>query len=199
MVHFSFLCDDGSIYHSGTKLQTYSGLRCYSYKQFNKGTWYAEITHFSGDNAHLFGISQTCGKIIFYPEKKTETPYLYTDGCFSDNREKNRTTLSFTLQQNHVIGISVNFDRRLFSIFYNNSFDTFTYHNYQNDDYSFQFLVGGGTVDDSNDLIEVNTGETTFNYNISSSPLLSSLYDITINKPNYNIVFSFLFMIFIPK
>ena len=181
MVHITFRCSDQFLYYSGDNLTTTRGLRCLSTKSYTKGKWYAEITHFNGTNAHFFGLYAGTGYFVFYPEKQIDGPRIYMSGCFSNNSNEIRITIPISLADNHTVGIAVNIDDGEFTVFYENSFYSYSFSK----DHSFYFLTGGGDVSDSNDLIQINSGEKPFVYNVPSLPLISSLYSNTVEMKNY--------------
>ena len=178
MVLFSFSCNGTNVY-SNENLSTTRSLNCYSDKKFSKGTWYAEITHYSGTNAHFVGISNKKGHFVFYPEKKITNPVIYASNCFTSSENGIvRTPLPITLEPFHIVGVSINFDNQSFSVFYQNSFYTYNYKNYNsNTDNNYHLILGGGNLSLSSDLISLNAGEKPFYYNIPSLSFYSSLFN----------------------
>ena len=200
MVLFSFHCNNEANVYSNENLSTTIGLFCYSHQKFNKGTWYTEITHYSGTNAHLVGISNKKGSFLFYPEKNINAPIIYADGCFTlSGNDVVRTPLPITLEPLHIVGVSINFDNQSLTVFYKNSFYTFNYENYQNNDNNYHLVFGGGNIYNSNDLISINVGEKPFYYNVPSLSFYSSLLNKNCKKRNFTINLALLTFIFLIK
>ena len=201
MVIFSFLCNNGTNVYSNKNISTTAAFYCYSTQKYNKGTWYAEITHYTGTNAHLIGISNKNGNFLFYPEKNITDPVIYASGCFtSSGNDTDRTPLPITLEPFHIVGVSINFDNQSFSVFYQNSFYTYNYKNYNsNTDNNYHLILGGGNLSLSSDLISINVGEKPFYYNIPSLSFYSSLFNNKVSCADriYTINLALLTFIFI--
>ena len=178
------------------ELQTTTSSSCLSSKKLYSGSWYGEVTHVNGNNSHYFGIRTACGSILFYPEGNIQNPRIYTDGCFSTdpNESIQRNYLPFSLTNDHTVGVHYNSVLNIFSVVYNN---TIYPHNCppESKQFPFQFRYGGGTINNTNDIIKLNFGIKEFKYNIPSLAFVNNTCQTCKNSKHHPIN-SFLLLFF---
>ena len=163
-----FICKDGVNRDPNQVIQTQGGFHCWSQKIFTSGSWYGEITHLSGTNAHFFGVETKCGNINFYPDKNLNNPYITINNCFSETGINQYISLPFKIENEHTVGIVFNSKERIFTVVYNNNFYS---HSFQSESVTgkpYKFRFGGANTSDSSDEITLNFGHKSFTYNIPS-------------------------------
>ena len=161
-----FLKKGDELKEQGSVLNTANVARYQSTKKpVKSGSWYFECSHFNGSNTHLCGFSNSCGIVIFYPERSIDQPQVYVEGCLSSNGSIIRTVLPFSIDDKHTVGVGIDIDNHSLTVFYNENFFTYSYQKVSKS-YSYDILVGGGNIPRTEDYMSVNLGALPFTYHI---------------------------------
>ena len=154
----------GTIYYKqGDIFQLNKGDIYFSTKVDNskKGRWYYEATHYSGSGFHLFGFSFGVYCIYFY-QFNSSIPFFYATSLSESTR---REKMNFPIEQKHTIGLGIDTYNKMFTVFYNNTYESFKipeYVTYEN----LNVKIWGANSNFTDDFISVNFGEFPFDYNV---------------------------------
>ena len=184
----------------GKIITTSPGARFNSITSFTKGSLYCEITHIEGSSYHIIGILCDCGGIFYYPEGLKNNQLITVRGCLADGDSYQRKEIPFSIPSKSIVGIVMNLDNNLFSIFYKTNFYTYEYKK-PPENTKLNINFGGGNSNQKYDKITLNFGNEPFTYNIPSNAiaLLNSQTKIPENKLSFTNLRCVLFICLIHK